>query len=580
MSTPARSTVGYVLAVLAVMLVATGLRVYRLGAECFDCDELYAVRIQGVNPKAVAAVMARDGFHTNHPPLMSVPFLVWNALFGTSEFAVRALPLLSGLVAVAGLVAVGAVLGRRWAGVFAAALLAINPLHITYSTEARQYALLVALLVVAQLLLILSLRNGARSLVLAYYLIAAWAALTHYFAVPVLLAHGAVALAILWKSRPLHTSAARLLLAVVLAGLPYLAWLPVMRFQSNGKWDHLTPLTPGSLGESLADLLGLGGWGVGLGFGLSLIVLLLMALGVAASWRLPFPVTNVAQRLLPQWLGWLILALGFVLAIGWIVAFPRSIEPVARETLSGYGYDPEAVSAEVRLLQQTGLLGAGCVVLAGLLLLRWGRWETKQILDSPTGETSISVGVLLTIFLTVPVIVIALGGLTGVRFHQTRNLLVLLPTLDLAVGFGLAWLTRSWPGCLGVAAILVGATVAVGQYQVIGRVVGVPGIPLGMETLDWHGVQTWLTKHPPQDRVVLLVNRPATDPALYYLANYQPQRSPDVTFPQKLPPRVIFVHLVGNPHSESLRDALGQWRSPQKLLASGNGWEIYGAPEP
>ncbi len=76
------------IALALVMLLGTWLRVYDLGGTCFDQDELYAVRITGLSPKSLAAVVARDGLKTNHPPLMTVPYLVWTALFGTSETAV------------------------------------------------------------------------------------------------------------------------------------------------------------------------------------------------------------------------------------------------------------------------------------------------------------------------------------------------------------------------------------------------------------------------------------------------------------------------------------------------------------
>ena len=65
---PPRHGLGLMLSCLAVVALATAVRAYELGEDCFDCDELYAVRIQGITPKAVVSVMARDSFHTNHPP--------------------------------------------------------------------------------------------------------------------------------------------------------------------------------------------------------------------------------------------------------------------------------------------------------------------------------------------------------------------------------------------------------------------------------------------------------------------------------------------------------------------------------
>jgi len=568
--TPYRPGTACMLAFLAVFTVAVGLRAYRLGDDCFDCDELYAVRIQGVGPKAVAAVMARDGFHTNHPPLMTVPFLIWNALLGTSEAAVRLLPVLAGVVAVVAVFAFGCVLGRPWAGVFGAAILAVNPLHITYSTEARQYSLLVALIAVAHVLFVLSLRKPTRGLVVAYYFVAAWAALTHYFAVPVLLGHAAFAAWLMRKPGPNRRSAARLFLAVGLAGLPYLAWLPVMAFQSRNKWDHLATLTPSTLVDSLADLLGLGGWGTSIGLALSLAAIVLVAVGVWATRRVTVPVSAVNTRFVPLWLGWAVLAFGVLGGLGYGVVFPSMIEPMARETLSGYGYDVATVAEEVRLLRQTGLLGAGCVALAGALLLGWRRLKLEG--EQPSnGE--VNGGALLGCFVVVPIIVVALGGLTGVPFHQTRNLLVMLPAVCIVIGFGLDSFSRRVPGAVLAVAVLAGMTVAAGQYHAIGRIVGRDGPRLGIDTIDWRGVKAWLRDHPRTYGAVVLVNRPATDPGLYYLAEFTPLRlSP--TAIDEAPRPAVFVHLTGNAFSEQLREKSGATRGAVKV-AEGNGWEVY-----
>jgi hypothetical protein len=567
---------------LGILTAAFSLRVYRIGEDCFDCDELYAVRIQGVTPKAIAAVMARDGFHTNHPPLMTVPFLAWNAVFGTSESAVRGLPLLAGVLAVCAVFAFGWAVGRPWAGVFAAALLAINPLHITYSAEARQYALVTALLGIAHVLFVVSLRSSSRGWVLAYYLVAAWSALTHYFAVPVLLGHAAAATWFMRKAGPKRLSAGRLLLAVGLAGLPYLAWLSVIRFQTRMKWDHLTALSPESFANSLAELFGLGGFGSASGLGLSIIALGLAAFGVFAAWSLRWTVATPGSKLVPSWLAWLVLAAGLLGGGCFAFAFPRLIEPTARETLSGYGYDLATVDEEIRLLSQTGLLGAGCVALAGIVLLVWRKLEVR-LLDAgvreagnpPTPqESQVSTGELLAIFLLVPVGVIALAGFTGIPFHQTRNLLVMLPAVCLAWGFGLERLSQSTIGAVAAVVVVVAMSFAAAQYHAVGRIVGYGGPRLGIDTIDWRAVRSALTEFQ-ANRQVVLVHRPATDPGLYYLAAFKPMRiSPD-GLPPDLPAHVIFVHLVGNTFSERARDKLAEARGPLVKVAGGDGWEVY-----
>jgi hypothetical protein len=422
--------------------------------------------------------------------------------------------------------------------------------------------------------------------VLGYYLVAAWAALTHYFAVPVLLGHGAAALWLVRKPGPNRLPALRLLLAVGLAGLPYLAWLPVMRFQSRNKWDHLAPLTPGSLADSLADLFGLGGWGSGVGLALSLVVLGVAVFGVWAARAVRLPGVTPGGRLVTARFGWVLIGAGLLTAVAFAVAFPRLIEPTARQTLSGYGYDAAIVDEEVALLRQTGLLAAGCVALAGGIVFAWRRIEDRLSAagrDEGVGgqqsndslAATARAGELLAFFLVVPVLVIALGGLTGIPFHQTRNLLVMLPGVCVAWGFALDRLMLTRPGSVVAVALVAGMTFAAGQYHAAGRIVGRDGPRLGMDTINWRDVRTWLTTNAPDGRSVVLVNRPPTDPGLHYLAAFKPTRMPPDAVPPDLPPRIVFIHLVGNTFSERAKDRLTDARGPFTKVAQGSGWEIY-----
>jgi hypothetical protein len=573
------------LALFGVLLVAIGLRASHLGDDCFDCDELYAVRLNGISPQIIASVMVRDGFHTNHPPLMTVPFLPWTAVFGTSEVAVRSLPCLAGILAVIAVFAFCWLTGHPKAGVFAAAILAINPLHITYSSEARQYALVVALLATAHVLFVAVLQTNRRSLVLAYYLVAAWAALTHYFAVPVLLGHTITALWFARNVERIREPASRLVLALILAGLPYLAWLPVIHFQSQHKWDHLAPLTVSGLIDSLLDLIGVGCWGSVVGQILALLAIGLLVVGMWAVWEQSLLVTGSrCQHLIPNGLGWLFIASGVLGGLAFAVAFPRFIQPVAQKTLSNYGYDASTIENELILLKQTGLLSLGCLVVGGLMLLAWPSIEKKltprEKQENATDQCSSRprLGTLLSVLLVVPLLVIGLAGLTGLPFHQTRNLLVLLPVISITWGLAFEKLSHSTVG-LGIVIFSVGGAIASAtQYHAVARAFGGNGLQLGMATVDWRGVEQWLTRHTVTDRVIVLMNRPATDPGLYYLAAFQPVRITPDAEPPSLPQRIIYIHLTGNLLSERTRDRLIAQR-PLELLATGEGWELYASPK-
>jgi 4-amino-4-deoxy-L-arabinose transferase-like glycosyltransferase len=121
-----------------------------------------------------------------HPPLYSVVMFVWIRVFGDAEWAVRLLPLLAGLATILLMPALGGALASRRAGWIGAVLLALSPVHLWYSQEARPYALVMLLTV----LMVLAWRRlddpeagpGRRC---GFFLLAVALTQLHYFAVAI-----------------------------------------------------------------------------------------------------------------------------------------------------------------------------------------------------------------------------------------------------------------------------------------------------------------------------------------------------------------------------------------------------------
>jgi hypothetical protein len=129
-----------------------------------------------------------------HPPLYSLVMFVWTRLLGDSELAIRLLPLLAGLGTIALMPALGGALATRPAGWLAAVLLALSPVHVWYSQEARAYSLLILLTV----LLVLAWRRvNEESAGVApsrwFVLLAVSVTQLHYFAIAIPAAIAAVA---------------------------------------------------------------------------------------------------------------------------------------------------------------------------------------------------------------------------------------------------------------------------------------------------------------------------------------------------------------------------------------------------
>lgn len=203
--------------------------------------------------------------HDGAPPVYYVLLHVWTAVFGTSTFAVRALP---GLFAVMTLPlmwwAARRVGGARvaWA---ATVLLATGPFALRYATEARMYSL-VTVLVLVGFLAVLALRDGGGAtpaVVLAAT--TGLLLLTHYWSFYLLAVTG---VALLVAVRRGHAWARRALLAVGVGCLLFLPWAPVFLDQlkhTGTPWGR--PGTLRSLFDTVFDFAG-GYWDAGIPLGL------------------------------------------------------------------------------------------------------------------------------------------------------------------------------------------------------------------------------------------------------------------------------------------------------------------------
>ncbi len=126
---------------IAILLLAFGLRLYHLGAESLWYDETVSVYLAGQSLPALVAHTAGD----IHPPGYYILLHTWIRLAGHSDFAVAFPSLFFGVL----LVALAYRLAARFfwpeVGLLAAFLVAISPYNLWYSQEVRMYTLAAAL---------------------------------------------------------------------------------------------------------------------------------------------------------------------------------------------------------------------------------------------------------------------------------------------------------------------------------------------------------------------------------------------------------------------------------------------------
>ena len=221
-----------ILSLLALILaLAAGIRFYALGSQSLWSDE--------GNSAALAArslgQIARDAGSDIHPPLYYWLLHFWTRYFGNSEFALRSLSTIFGVL----LVWVIAELGRRMfspvTGLTAGFIAALAPFQVYYSQEARMYILLALEAALAMLLFWHYLKAAAQGgekpvirLVFGVLLALTWIAglYTHYFFPIIIAVQTLLFLVWLWLNRSAGNGSRRLLEWVALVGLAGLAFLP------------------------------------------------------------------------------------------------------------------------------------------------------------------------------------------------------------------------------------------------------------------------------------------------------------------------------------------------------------------
>ncbi|MBI4099941.1 glycosyltransferase family 39 protein [Candidatus Microgenomates bacterium] len=84
-----------------------------------------------------------------HPPLYYLVLKLWTDLFGYSEISLRAPSVIAGILTVLLVVKIGEKLFNRPVGLLAGLFLAVNPLAVYYSQEARMYSLVTLAVTIA-----------------------------------------------------------------------------------------------------------------------------------------------------------------------------------------------------------------------------------------------------------------------------------------------------------------------------------------------------------------------------------------------------------------------------------------------
>jgi 4-amino-4-deoxy-L-arabinose transferase-like glycosyltransferase len=183
----------HLLALAGIVLVGAALRFSTLGLQSYRYDE--AVTVGRVLHASFFKTFAEVPRSESTPPLYYLLAWAWSKPFGTGEVWMRSLSALAGTatIAVTYLGAVALPLPRR-AGLIAAAIVAVGPVPIWFSQDARAYAL-VSLLTALSFLCFARARRGGAARDLAWWgALSALALATHYLAALVIVPEAALLL--------------------------------------------------------------------------------------------------------------------------------------------------------------------------------------------------------------------------------------------------------------------------------------------------------------------------------------------------------------------------------------------------
>jgi mannosyltransferase len=225
---------GALVALAGLVGLGFALRFASLGVQSYHHDEV--ITAARVIPGSFADMLGAVKRSESNPPLYYALAWGWAKAFGTGEVALRSLSALFGAATVPLGYLVGRELVGRRPGLIAAALLAVNPMLIWYSQEARSYALLAFFCTVSLLFFARALRTRSGLDLALWALASALALCSHYFAV------FAVAIEGLWLLVALRSHWRAVLPAVLGVGLVGLALVPLILAQRNpahiGWIDH------------------------------------------------------------------------------------------------------------------------------------------------------------------------------------------------------------------------------------------------------------------------------------------------------------------------------------------------------
>ncbi len=175
----------WVLSIFLIMAVGIFLRTYNINAKEFWYDEAFTFRMVKNNFTRIIDLSSKDV----HPPLYYLTTKAWTNVFGTSDFGIRSLSVLFGVLIIpATYYLVNLLTDNKLGALLVSTVIAVNPFLITYSKEARSYSMFAFIFALLAIVVFRLRKDGKGWLALSILLPVFF--LMHYvsvFSIPVLI---------------------------------------------------------------------------------------------------------------------------------------------------------------------------------------------------------------------------------------------------------------------------------------------------------------------------------------------------------------------------------------------------------
>ena len=238
-------------ALAGLIAAAAALRFGSLGIQSYHHDEV--ITAMRVIPGGFGRMLHEVKVSESNPPLYYALAWGWAKAFGRGEFELRSLSALFGTAVVPVAFLIGRQLAGRRAGLVLAAFVAVNPMLIWYSQEARSYSLLVFFAALSFYFVLRALDRGEGRDLALWALSSALALCSHYFAA------FPVAIEVLWLLVALRSRRGAVLTAILVPAAAGAALLPLLSAQVNSThigWIQKSPLPTRFLEGGASFLIG------------------------------------------------------------------------------------------------------------------------------------------------------------------------------------------------------------------------------------------------------------------------------------------------------------------------------------